>query len=225
MNGLLGLLIKDFKFFRAQRIFFLIILAIAGISVFSSSDFGASFLLIYFTVGGATFVISTIGLDEAENGSAFLFALPFSRRTYVIEKYIFALLISAASWLIAALLRALFLLLHGMTSSPYTVFVQAFPVLLSALFMLVFLLPLTLHFGREKASIAMMAVVFLAVILIGALPQLPALQSGVLRNINLLAETAAQITVPVLLFSLAGTLLLFALSGLISLAIIERKEF
>ena len=51
----------------------------------------STFLMPYITMMVALFTISTISMDEQNNGYAYLFALPFSRKEYVKEKYCYCL--------------------------------------------------------------------------------------------------------------------------------------
>ena len=49
----------------------------------------ATFVSGYISIVFAMFAISTISYDEYDNGNAFLFTLPFSRKEYVLSKYVF----------------------------------------------------------------------------------------------------------------------------------------
>ena len=92
-----GLLVKDIKYIKHQVNFFLLLFLIAiGVS-FSSKE--GSFIIGYLTFITSLFVLTTISYDEFNNGYAFLFTLPFSRKEYVIEKYIFGLMIGGMGWL------------------------------------------------------------------------------------------------------------------------------
>ena len=97
-----GLLIKDFKLMKMQKRFFLLILLVGLIITISSFD-------VVFTTGFMAFVsslfaISSISYDEFDNGNAFLFSLPFSRRTYAVEKYVFGAILGCCAWILALLI-------------------------------------------------------------------------------------------------------------------------
>ena len=56
-----------------------------------------------FAIGFLTFVmslfsVSSISYDEFDNGNAFLFSLPITRTTYVVEKYCFGLILGLSAW-------------------------------------------------------------------------------------------------------------------------------
>ena len=88
-----GLLIKDFKLMMMQKNFFLSIIAIAVVlTVFVKNP---SFIIGYLTFIGSVFTLSTISYDEFDNGNAFLFSLPITRKLYALEKYVFGFLTGA----------------------------------------------------------------------------------------------------------------------------------
>ena len=84
-----GLLIKDFRLIKVQKNFLFLIGAIGiGLALLSENT--------VYTIGFISFIfsmlsISTISYDELDNGNAFLFSLPVTRKTYTIEKYCFGL--------------------------------------------------------------------------------------------------------------------------------------
>ncbi len=53
---------------------------------------GTSFPIGFLGFVGALFSLSSISYDEFDNGNAFLFSLPITRKDYVLEKYIFGLI-------------------------------------------------------------------------------------------------------------------------------------
>ena len=92
-----GLLIKDFKLMKNQKNFFFIMIFIAAAMLFA--EFESTFVVSYFTMIASMFVLSTISYDEYDNGYAFLFSMPFSRTSYVKEKYVFSILVGRGAWL------------------------------------------------------------------------------------------------------------------------------
>ena len=83
-----GLLIKDLRLMKNMGNSLAIILLVAVGMSFYISDM--SFIVIYMAIIGTSFTSSTISYDEFDNGNAFLFSLPVSRKDYVLEKYLFA---------------------------------------------------------------------------------------------------------------------------------------
>lgn len=103
-----GLLIKDFNLMKSQYRFFVFVVGIAILMGFSTTE---AFLYSYISVVIPLFTLNTISYDEFDNGNAFLFTLPISRKAYVYEKYCFGLLLGVASSLLSALLLAAFSLI------------------------------------------------------------------------------------------------------------------
>ena len=73
-----GLLIKDFKLLKGQKNFFMPITAISIIMIIVSP--GTSFPIGFLGFVGALFSLSSISYDEFDNGNAFLFSLPITRK-------------------------------------------------------------------------------------------------------------------------------------------------
>ena len=95
-----GLLIKDLKLMKNQGWFFIMIVLISiGCAASMRSPF---FAMGYATSLISVFSVSTIGYDEYDNGMLYLFTLPISRKLYVKEKYVYAILVTVVA-LIAAI--------------------------------------------------------------------------------------------------------------------------
>ena len=89
-----GLLIKDFVYIKNQRVFLLIL---AAISVyFFVSGQNLFFVVTYVSAMFATLIVNTVSFDEQDGGMGFLFTLPISRKAYVLEKYVFGILMALA---------------------------------------------------------------------------------------------------------------------------------
>ena len=84
-----GLLIKDYKLMLGQKSFFGMeaLMSVLYLAIYKDPTFAVVFITVMCTM----FTISTLSYDEYENGMAYLFTLPISRNTYVLEKYAFAL--------------------------------------------------------------------------------------------------------------------------------------
>ena len=135
-----GLYIKDFKLMMNQKMFFIVIAAMA--IFFAVTQTNIFFVISYATFIAAMFVISSISYDEFNNGNAFLFTLPVTRTGYVKEKYLFAATLATGAWL-AAILEW---------------FLTAAMILLVALMMVLIIIPVQLKFGQSKGNVAMLLV-------------------------------------------------------------------
>ena len=89
-----GMLVKDFRMLWMQKQFFAVIVVLSVFLLFSGQ--AASFIIFYCMAMGMYLSLSMIAYDEYENGYAFLFTLPVSRRGYVIEKYVFSVICTVA---------------------------------------------------------------------------------------------------------------------------------
>ena len=97
-----GLLIKDFKLLKGQKNFFMAIMAISIIMIITSP--GTSFPIGFLGFVGSLFSLRSISYDEFDNGNAFLFSLPITRKDYVLEKYIFGLISGMTSLLLGTVI-------------------------------------------------------------------------------------------------------------------------
>ena len=85
-----GLMVKDFHLLLTQSRFYMILLIVLFVAGTSTE---AMYVAGYISIVFPMFAISTISYDEYDNGNAFLFTLPFTRKEYVLSKYLFGLLL------------------------------------------------------------------------------------------------------------------------------------
>lgn len=209
-----GLLIKDFKLMKMQKRFFLLILLVGVVITFSSYD-------VAFTTGFMAFVsslfsISSISYDEFDNGNAFLFSLPISRRTYAVEKYIFGAILGCCAWVLAMIIAISVGFLKGIHPDAETWF-SAFLILSMMFVILALMLPFQLKFGGERGRIVLLLVIgglapngleLIGIDLLAMLDAMPAVNAGIMSFITLLIA-----------------LLFLGVSCLISIGIVQKKEF
>lgn len=218
-----GLWIKDLKLMAAQKYFFLLILLIAiGMSI-SAEDVS----MMTFSLGFVPFVVSLFGLstisyDEFDNGNAFLFTLPITRKEYVFEKYTLSFVLAFVSLVVMFLFTIFMAAQKGMLLDfdgwmiPFGLF--ALILLLQAI-----MIPFHLKFGQERGRIAI-------IVLIGALLLIATfIQKGlefigidwmqVLQSLPILGQG----TMLILLYGVSFVLLIISLK--ISIHIVSKKEF
>ena len=211
-----GLLIKDFKLMKMQKRFFLLILLVGVVITFSSYD-------VAFTTGFMAFVsslfsISSIRYDEFDNGNSFLFSLPISRRTYAVEKYIFGAILGCCAWMLAVILTTLVGFFKGIYPDTEMWLSAAF--ILAIIFMiLALMLPFQLKFGGERGRIALIVCLVLVSVL-GTLAELIGIDLATI--LDTMPTVHAGILAAILLIV---ALLLLGLSCLISIGIVQKKEF
>lgn len=209
-----GLLIKDFKLMKMQKRFFLPILLVGVVITFSSYE-------VAFTTGFMAFVsslfsISSISYDEFDNGNAFLFSLPISRRTYAVEKYIFGAILGCCAWVLAMIIAISVGFLKGIHPDTETWF-SAFLILSMMFVILALMLPFQLKFGGERGRIVLLLVIgglapngleLIGIDLLAMLDAMSAVNAGIMSFITLLIA-----------------LLFLGVSCLISIGIVQKKEF
>lgn len=215
-----GLLIKDFKLMKMQKRFFLLILLVGVVITFSSYD-------VAFTTGFMAFVsslfsISSIRYDEFDNGNSFLFSLPISRRTYAVEKYIFGAILGYCAWMLAVILTTLVGFFKGIYPDTEMWLSAAF--ILAIMFMiLALMLPFQLKFGGERGRIALIVcLVLVSVLDTLAVKGLQLIGIDLATILDTMPTVHAGILAAILLIV---ALLLLGLSCLISIGIMQKKEF
>ena len=103
-----GLLIKDIQLFLKQKKIFLIWFAITLVFLNRDPVFGISYSLFLMVI----MLVGTISYDDFDNGMGFLMTLPISRKTYVVEKYIFVMSGALVTGMITLVISVVYLLMH-----------------------------------------------------------------------------------------------------------------
>ena len=214
-----GLMEKDLRliFTRKQTVLVFIVMAlIMGMSM------DGSFVIGYLTMLATIVAIGTVSYDEYDNGFAFLMTLPFDRKTYVREKYLFCLIMATAMWCIGAVLYFVINTFRGIPSdlSELPLLVSIIPTIyLSAAIMI----PLQLKYGSEKSRIVLFIIFGIFAILIIA-------AKNVVGDSDIpfikLEEFLDGLSPAIILLTLAGiSVLISFVSYLCSVRIMENKEF
>ena len=214
-----ALFIKDWKLLKNQGKMFGAVLVFYGLLAVMDNSMGQS-ILGFFPFLFGLFTISTISYDEYQHGMTYLMTLPIKRKTYVTEKYLFAMALAGAGSLLILILELLY---HVIRHRAMTEVVM-WEILSSTCFMILFLalaLPLNLKFGSEKGrslfSGMMLAIFFLGIVGVKKLKG-----SLLLEQIQTLLQAKG------LLLVLVGILiyaLILGISYRISVRIIEKREF
>lgn len=215
-----GLLIKDFKLIKSQMNFFLMsIVMVVGVAAFGKDS---TFVVGYMAFLGALFTLSSISYDEYDNGSAFIFSLPITRKDYVAEKYLFGLLLGGIGECLATLIV---IIIGVMKSNPVPMdnVMAAVSKLPLILFLLALMIPLQLKYGGEKSRIVMIFTVGMIVV-IGIM----ILKGAELLGVDLVSMlnqlSAVGYGTLVLIAAVAGVIALRISYG-VSLAIVNKKDF
>lgn len=215
-----GLLVKDFKLMKMQKNFFLIIVAVSIFIVATSED--SSFAIGFLGFVGSLFTLSSISYDEFDNGNAFLFSLPITRKSYVIEKYSFGLIIGCSSWMFGTIISLIAVQIKNTGSFADTLII-ALMVLPTVLFLLAIMLPFQLKFGGEKGRIAIIGAMGLISVIGIIITKIAEVLGVDFEEIfNRLSTLSIQMSIALLI---VVSLFILFLSYGISLKIINKKEF
>lgn len=208
-----GLLIKDFKLMKMQKNFFLMMIAIViAISFFQNE---ISFPLGFLPFVISLFSLSTISYDEFDNGNAFLFSLPISRKDYVKEKYLLSFLLGFGALILGLLIICVAGFLKGDTI-PADIIWAALIILSSLIIIQAIMLPFQLKYGPEKARIALMGTFGLIFVKLT--------QAAGVGTVILAKLSALHVGIFAAAITLIAAIFLF-LSMQAAIKIVEKKEF
>ena len=215
-----GLIEKDLRLTLHRKQTLLVFLMMAVIMSFSMEG---SFIVGYMTMLAAIIAVSTISYDEYDNGFAFLMTLPFSRKTYVREKYIFTLLAEITAWIISVIFYYVVNMIKGVRIdllSEAPVLLMYLPLLF---LMACMMLPIQFRFGAEKSRTAYFIVIGGLVVLLFIVFKLIGSGDG---SIDIIETALSFLLSPVGIITVTAVfLILVAVSYLLSVRIMEKKEF
>jgi ABC-2 type transport system permease protein len=207
-----GLFYKDYKLILAGRSNFNLIFLAVICSVFAGAD--ADPYSGYYGICLVT-VLASVGVrnyDVCDNGLAYLFTLPISRRGYVRESYLFSLVSAGVTFIAWSIFNGMLNIVFQADHSSLISFIgMSWDFFKLHLIMIAFLIPFYLFLGGKKSSqyiLIVVSVILIFVIYTGSMPLYGWLEKGIR-----------------LLKVFPVTVLLMAGSYLISVMIMERKDF
>lgn len=215
-----GLLVKDIKLMKNQ-VKSMAVMVLIALGMYATTQSGALFIA-YLTGVLSLLTVGTISYDEFDNGYAFLFALPVSRKEYVLEKYLLGLLTSVAGCLFSIIVVFLWQLATGSGSDIREGVLMGGTVLLACYILQAVKIPVQLKFGVEKGRMAMIGVmvIFFGVLALIANLERPRIYFTEVDDLWI----AARLYVIVAGQAVIG-IVVMVVSYLISVRIIEKKEF
>ena len=220
-----GLLIKDFRLLKNQKNFFILVFVMAVFLTITGGNESspATFVLPYVGFVCSFFVLSTISYDEYDNGNAFLFTLPFDRKIYALEKYIFGIVTGGAGLLL--ILAFILIYTDGMAGAEQTgetLFTAGVSAALLFFFLAV-MIPFQLKFGPEKGRIAMFIVLLGTMALVFGIVKLAGLDDSALQEAARVMGRMGLSGVAAVCIAAAAAVMV--ISMFISTRILEKKEF
>ena len=218
-----GLLIKDLRLLKAQKTF---LMTVGGFAIiFSVMNKYSPFLMPYITMMVAMFAVGTINYDEHNNGGAYLFALPVSRKGYVLEKYGYCLLLDVITLMISIVISGITIVIHGETVKGSEFGLLILSTFLISVIIYAWMIPIQLKFSAERSRMALTGIVLIAFICgygMVSVGKKLGIEVDIDGFFEMLMRQKTMVLVSVAL--IAGAVMLL-ISYVISLKIMERKEY
>lgn len=217
-----GLWTKDIKLISSQQKSLLAIWLIAAAILITTDQI--SFAITYTSIITSMIGVSTITYDAFDNGNVFLFTLPFTRKEYAMEKYLFTLFLGA----IAAIGGILLVIVVMMAKGTFSVNAEEImiTVLINIPILLIFqaiFLPFQLKYEGEKGRIAVLATIGAVIFIVIFLFRMFEMAGVELLDIMLNHMYLKNITLWVSTYIISIAVWLLSLK--ISERIILKKEF
>lgn len=217
---MLGLMEKDLRliFARKQTLFIFFAMAlIMGVSM------DGAFLIGYLTMLATIVAVGTTSYDEYDNGFSFLMTLPFDRKTYVREKYLFCLIMAAAAWCFGVVL---YVVGAGIRHSTVNLMGEL-PMLLAIIPVMhlsaAIMIPLQLRYGSEKSRVVLFIIFGITAILLTGWRKV---SRGSGQSLAGLVQSLDALSPTVVLLSFTAICVLGAYASyLLSIRIMGKKEF
>lgn len=212
-----GLLMKDLELLKVNIKTYFIVFAVGIIYLFVQTD-GSIFFISYMIFVSLSVTVGTISYDSYHHGMNFLMTLPFTRKEYVISKYLTA----AGVTLAAGILSMIPGLLKAQSINARKEFlVSTGAVMICAGIFLAILLPMRLKYEIEKCRILMVALVAVIFLLAAGGKKALELYKGNAGLQFLNAFAGWQIAVAMIVVMVVC----LVVSVKVSEGIMERKEF
>ena len=204
-----GLLLKDLYILKKYgKTVLALILFFALFAVFSKDAGFLSGMIIFV---GTTMAINSFSYDDLSKWESYVLSMPVKRRTVVLAKYCFTLILAVGSTLFSIVLNAILGLLRQNIDMSAILPVAGLMLEL-VLFMNAVILPLIYKFGVEKSRLLMIVVYAIPAVLVVSVLNFGASFTGCLP-FGLLAALSPLIVAAV-----------FAGSYVLSCRIYEKKE-
>ena len=216
-----GLLIKDLMLLKNQRSFLLVVAALCLLFLYRGQS--PVYVMSYASAMITILTTTTVSYDEMDNGMAFLFTLPVSRRHYVLEKYLFGVLMMTGVTVAGTAAAMAVLATTPVTYGMQECLTGILSALLASVLILALMLPVQLKFGSEKTRLVMFILIGGVVLAGYAVKQL--IQVFSLDFSWLKAYLWQAGLTEMVLCSVAAAALILGISYLVSVAVMVKKQF
>lgn len=223
-----GLLIKDFKALLLQKQFILILTAFSIFLTYSSNDPGivSGYLLMCLSI----LTLNTMSYDEANGGMSFILSLPVTRKLYVKSKYALALSLITLGTLLSVAIAFIVSIIKDTKLDTNSYIPSVIGCVVAAAILIVFLVPIQLKVGAEKARLALFVVAGVIALIVGgvykiATDVLKIDLKKVLSDLTLKLSKLGNIDIVITVILLVIIAVLFVISYLFSIKIMKKKEY
>lgn len=222
-----GLLIKDFGLITSSKRTIPMFILIAVMLLITGDEDSVSFVTSFFTMICGMLVISTISYDDFDHSNTFLMTLPVTRKLYVIEKYVFSLIMMTFGFVVSIIASYVTIIIKSYDVDILSWLEGCLVIFAVFIILLSIMLPVQLKFGGENGKIVivgMMAVIF--IIVFGAKKILQMSRINTEKTAEYVINNILSIDSTVLIFVGVGVGILFVMiSILLSINIMNKKEF
>ena len=219
-----GLLVKDFKILMNQKKFMIMFFFVAIVLSFSMDS---SFIVSYISMIGTILTLSTISFDYQDEGYSFLMTLPIRRGDYAIGKYAFTVLGLTCFWGISLVLQFASFFIQGTEFDLTETLLADICLLPLFIFVAAVLIPIEIKFSPEKVRVVMF--LFFGIVLViamGGKALLEKLQDNTgIEFVSKLETLDAVNPLPLIMGVLAISIIMLSISMIISVRIMEKREF
>lgn len=214
-----GLIEKDFSILKQRKSFFLAMFAISICLAFTTES---TFVIGYLTMLFSIFALSTLNYDEFDNSYAFLMTTPIDEKIYVIEKFVFGLMLGCFSYVCS---MALVLIAAVVTHINFTAedFLSTLIFLPLGLLFLAVNLPVQLKYGQEKSRLVLMGILGVVVVIVFVLNK--AADGVQVRTGEMLTKLSGMSEAALVIAFYLFTAVCVCISAGIGIAVMKKKEF
>ena len=215
-----GLFIKDLRLMKNQRNFLITLALMFLVLIVTGVD--ASFFMGYVPFLLLIVTMSTITYDEQDNSMGFLMALPVSRQTYVLEKYLLSASFGVGGFAVTFVIFLITEKAEGSSMTPGDYLLVFMGFLVFVILFLSLMIPIQLKFGSEKGRMVLFAIFFGIIGLVYLVNKVLTVDF----TQTAFYQTITQLPMGILMaIALVLCVIFVFISAKISLGVMKKKEF
>ncbi len=220
-----GMIAKDIRILGESKSLALLGLVCGIVCLFTMRDTG--FLVGYITLIAASMGCMSCAYDEMNNGMAYLLTMPCTRTKYVLEKYIFAVVVGGIGWLASVTFAIIYAVIFDSFMIVPTI-TNSFVFLIIALVIPSLMIPVVFQFGHARSRIMIYVIIGIMFAISGLLALTNVAEVTVVTNgvdVTIMRYHTVLLTSHIVGIGLAVSLVLYFASLFTSIVILNRKEY